>query len=130
MRLQGGELLGAVGRGVDGRGQQLVGCDERRERAVGPRWDGPIHTTYNPSGMCAEAQRGTSAVYEVGEVVSESTFPTTEDALTGTGRLRRKAQQNKAGTILADISASPAAHEAACRAITKQYFEACMLRAA
>jgi hypothetical protein len=37
---------------------------------------------------------------------------------------------NGAGTILADISASTAAHEAACRAITKQYFEACMLRAA
>jgi hypothetical protein len=37
---------------------------------------------------------------------------------------------NGAGTILADISASTAAHEAACRAVTKQYFEACMLRAA
>jgi hypothetical protein len=36
---------------------------------------------------------------------------------------------NGAGTILADITASTAKHEAACKAITKQYLDACMLRA-
>jgi hypothetical protein len=35
---------------------------------------------------------------------------------------------NGAGTILADISGSAAKHEAACRAITKQYLNACLLR--
>jgi hypothetical protein len=35
---------------------------------------------------------------------------------------------NGAGTILADISGSPANHRAACRGITKQYLDACLLR--
>jgi hypothetical protein len=35
---------------------------------------------------------------------------------------------NGAGTILADISGSTAKHEQACRAITEQYLEACLLR--
>jgi hypothetical protein len=36
---------------------------------------------------------------------------------------------NGAGTILADISGATAKHEAACKAITTQYLEQCMLRA-